>query len=194
MATNQQNQRSIFLINKPFQLRLSFYVCSWLFALSVVYPIIIYNMFDYFRRYLQLDPNGPSLASIQSVRQEVVYLLAMFQTIFLIITFLISIFVSHRIAGPLYKMKMFFRQNGGGKLSPKLQFRKGDYFQEMAQEYNEMLAKMRGDLTSVHALVTDAANELDSLSASGASGSSGNPAQLQTIIASLHRAADQIPR
>jgi hypothetical protein len=38
-------KRSIILINKDFQFRFSFYVCSWLIALSFVYPLIIANVF-----------------------------------------------------------------------------------------------------------------------------------------------------
>src|SRR6185437_15171362 len=130
MAETQQYRRSIFLIDRPFQLRFSLYVCSWLFALSFVYPIIIYNLFDFLTRYLQLDPNGPGIASIQTTRKEVLFLLIFFQLIFLVITFMISVFVSHRIAGPLYKLKNFFKQNTSGKLSPELSFRKSDHFQD----------------------------------------------------------------
>jgi methyl-accepting chemotaxis protein len=183
----QKHRRSIFLIDRPFQLRFSFYVCSWLFALSFVYPLIIFNLFDYFARYLTLDPNGPSLIMIQNVRKEIVILLVVFQIIFLAITFMISIFVSHRIAGPLYKLKNFLRQNGGGKLSADLQFRQNDHFKDLAVEYNLMISKLRAELRGVREDVLASANSLDELMAKGS-----NP-EVKKIIADLHRAGDKIP-
>ncbi len=185
----QKHRRSIFLINRPFQLKFAFFVCSWLFALSLAYPLVIYNLFDLFFRYLSRDPNGPGLAALQSFRQEIIFLLAAFQVFFLVITFMISVFVSHRIAGPLYKLKNFFRQNGNGKLSPDLYFRKNDHFQDVAVEYNQMISKLRAELRGVHETVAATANQLDGISASGKI----DPEQIKKLIQELHRASEKIP-
>ncbi|MGZ3688938.1 MAG: hypothetical protein ACXVBW_11590, partial [Bdellovibrionota bacterium] len=97
-------RRSIFLINKPFQLRFAFYVCSWIFGLSICYPFIIYNLFDYFIRYLSVDPNGPGLNTLNQMRHDLLWLLFLLELVFVSFTFLLSIFLSHKIAGPLYKL------------------------------------------------------------------------------------------
>jgi sensor histidine kinase YesM len=138
-----QYRRSIFLINKPFQLRYSLYVCSWLFALSLIYPLIIYNLFEYFVRYASLDPNGPSIAALHDTRHQVVLLLIFLQLLFLSVTFLISIFTSHRIAGPLYKLRLFFKKAKESGMTEELHFRKGDHFQELAVDYNDMMNALR---------------------------------------------------
>src|SRR4051812_17389216 len=96
--------RKIFLINKPFQIRFSFYVCSWLIALSLVYPLIISNLFEYFMRYMALDPLGPSVQSLEQIRRDLLILIGILQIILISVTLLISIFMSHRIAGPLFKV------------------------------------------------------------------------------------------
>src|SRR5690348_16886954 len=96
-----QYRRSIFLVNKRFQFRFAFYVCSWMAALSFVYPLIVYNMFEYFMRYLMRDPNGPPVQALEDLRHQVMWLLIALQGIFLVVTFLVSIFMSHRIAGPI---------------------------------------------------------------------------------------------
>lgn len=189
MASSQQYRRNIFLINRPFQMRFSFYVCSWLFALSFVYPIIIYNLFNYLARYLQLDPNGPGLAAIQGTRKEVLLLLVVFQVIFLIITFMISVFLSHRIAGPLYKLKSFFRQNGDGKLSPEIHFREHDHFKDVADEYNQMLSRLSAELRGVREMISATANEIDGMSADGKM----DAGQLKKIVAGLHEASEKVP-
>lgn len=136
-------RRSVFLINKRFQLRFSFYVCSWLFALSLIYPLIIYNLFDFFLQSATVDPHGPELAKINDIRGEMIRMLALLQVLFLSVTFMVSIFVSHRIAGPLYKLQQFFKAATQGDLKSSLSFRKADHFQELALSYNEMMDEVR---------------------------------------------------
>ena len=105
--------------------------------------MIIYNLFDYFVRYASVDPAGPSIAGLHETRKQVIVLLVFLQLLFLSITFLISIFTSHRIAGPLYKLRQFFKKSTDSGQFEELRFRKGDHFQELAQDYNEMMAAVR---------------------------------------------------
>jgi methyl-accepting chemotaxis protein len=185
-----QYKRKIFLINKPFQFRFSLYVCSWLFTISFVYPLIVYNLFEYFLHYMTLDPNGPTLEAIMMVRKDIIYLLIFFQLAFTGLTFLISIFMSHRIAGPLFKLKNFFRMNGNGKLSPEIFFRKSDHFQDVAADYNHMINSIRADISKIHATVLESTNELDALIASGA----GESAKLKRVVSNLHSALEGMPK
>lgn len=166
-------RRSIFLINKRFQLKFALYVCSWLFALSLVYPLIIQSLFDYFIRYLSADPNGPELTALQGVRQEMLILLVIMQVVFLIVTFLISIFLSHRIAGPIYKLGLFFqsaRSGGAEALAKKLSFRKNDHFQEIAAQYNEVM----GSIAAREQRCVEAARRAQDLIERAASQTSGD--------------------
>jgi methyl-accepting chemotaxis protein len=131
-------RRSIFLINKPFQFRFSLYVCSWLVALSFIYPLIVQSLFDFVFKYMARDPAGPPVEALLNTRREVLTLLIALEVVFLLFSFLISIFMSHRIAGPLYKLSMFLKKAKGGDYSEDLYFRKADHFLELATEYNEM--------------------------------------------------------
>ena len=51
--------------------------------------------------------------------------------------FIISIFQSHKIAGPLFKVKRFLKSIREGKIPEKVAFRKGDHFQDLASDLNE---------------------------------------------------------
>lgn len=129
-------RRGIFLINKKFQLRFAFYVCSWLLALSFIYPSLIYTLFDYFVRYVSLDPMGPDLARLQGIRAEMIRLLVFLQALFLCVTLLVSVFLSHRIAGPLHKLRLFLEAAKDGNFGKELHFRKYDHFKELAHSFN----------------------------------------------------------
>lgn len=136
-------KRRIILLNKSFQLRFSFYVCSWLIALTLAYPLIITNLFDYFIRYLALDPMGPALPHLEQKREEILWLLLLMQGLLLLLTFTISIYMSHKIAGPLYRLRKAFREAANGNLEQSLVFRKRDYFQELASDYSAMMASIQ---------------------------------------------------
>ena len=138
-----QTRRRIFLLNRKFQLRFAFYVGSWLIALSFVYPLIISNLFDYFFSYLTLDPTGPELSFLAKSRQELLWALVTMQAGMVGLSFLISIFMSHRIAGPLDKLKKFFQYAKEGDFTQELSFRQSDYFPELAAGYNEMVKSIQ---------------------------------------------------
>ncbi len=136
-------RRKIFLINKKFQLRFAFYVCSWLVILSLAYPLIISSLFDYFIRYLAADPMGPGLALLEKARQEIFIFLIVMEVALIGLAFLISLFMSHKVAGPIYKMRKFFLEARNGNLEQSLFLRKNDYFTEMVPAYNEMMSAIR---------------------------------------------------
>lgn len=138
---NMLYKRANFLINKKFQLKFSFFVCSWIFALSMIYPIIIYNLFEYFL-HLATNPlpaQALTVDKIKAIENQVLFLLGILQLLFLAITFLLSIFLSHRIAGPLYKLRESMQEVARGNFDLRISFRKNDHFNELQDTFNEMI-------------------------------------------------------
>jgi methyl-accepting chemotaxis protein len=183
-------RRSTFLINRPFQLRFSFYTVSWLTALSFVYPVIIYNLFGFFFHYVASDPMGPPVAGLLKTRQEILWLLILFQVIFLAVTFLISVFMSHRIAGPLYKLGRFFEQTKAGNLQHELRFRKRDHFQDLAEQYNEMIRGLRGLLETNIGRIGEAVARIEK-SSEGLDPSKRR--EIEDALATLREVREKIP-
>jgi methyl-accepting chemotaxis protein len=182
-------KRSVFLINRSFQLRFCLYVCSWLIALSAVYPVVVYNLFGYLIRYVSLDPFGPPLEGILRTRSEVLWLLVAFEVVFALMTFGISIFMSHRIAGPLFKLARFLEGARSGNLRDRLTFRKTDHFQDLAIRYNEMLDGLRGLVSKNQEKIATATSRVEAAM-------KGAPAEtkreLEGALASLREAQKNI--
>lgn len=176
-------RRRIFLINRKFQFRFSFYVSSWLIALSFVYPLIIFQLFDFFLKYLAADPNAPDIASLLATRQNLFSLLVLMQIVLVGVTFLLSIFLSHRIAGPLFKLKRFFAEAATGKLTGPLHFRKTDHFHDVAEDYNKMMDGLRQRGVAASAELAEAQQLLQKIP--------GNPA-VDQIAARLKQAQSWI--
>lgn len=154
-------RRSIFLINRPFQLRFSVYVCSWIMALSFIYPMIVAYVFDYFVRYAAMDPMGPSMKLLRETRSEVIWLLVLIQVTFLSASFLMSLFMSHRIAGPLYNLTKGFAALKSGQAGGTVHFRKKDHFKDLAAEYNEMIDAISERFSQNIAKLTDSIEKLE---------------------------------
>ena len=53
------------------------------------------------------------------------------------------IFISHRIAGPLYRLKQFMEKIENGDYSVTLKFRKNDAIHDVADSFNRMVAGIR---------------------------------------------------
>jgi methyl-accepting chemotaxis protein len=57
---------------------------------------------------------------------------------------LVAVVLSHRIAGPLYRLQKHMREVAAGSAPNDVKFREGDLFQELAVACNELLARLRG--------------------------------------------------
>lgn len=58
-------------------------------------------------------------------------------------TIVITLFISHRIAGPLYRFKKVLRSLGEGNFSLPCKIRRKDALQDVALAFNDMIANVR---------------------------------------------------
>jgi hypothetical protein len=67
---------------------------------------------------------------------------------FLVMLFLLPVFVmdaiklSHRFAGPIFNLRRAIRKVAEGETPRKLKFRQGDFWHDLADDYNTMLSKL----------------------------------------------------
>jgi hypothetical protein len=82
---------------------------------------------------------NPEIAGMyETKRNSLILFLVLLHIGFTCLTFLSCIFFSHKIAGPLYKLKKHLTEmrNNGGVHDP-LFFRQGDYFLDLADDVNQ---------------------------------------------------------
>jgi hypothetical protein len=132
--------RKTLLINPPFQYRFMFWMGALAF-LSILLMHISHQWFFFNLRKQALLAGIPSghvfFQFIQDQQNEMNWVSGL---CFLGVCLLVAIFglwLSHKIAGPMYRMKTHF-QEGAKRGSPEpLHFREGDFFGDVAQAYNE---------------------------------------------------------
>ena len=61
---------------------------------------------------------------------------------------LMTLFISHKIAGPLYRLKMTLKGLGNGNLT-QMHLRQGDQLQEVASSYNEAIEKLNDKIEKI---------------------------------------------
>lgn len=127
-------KRNIFVTKPAFQYKFAVFVCFLALLTSVIYPWTIYDLYE---KIILLNPSNSS--SIEQNRQSLLLLLALIEFGILGVTFIVCIFISHKIAGPLYKLQNFLSAIRHGGPVSNLSFRKGDNFPEIAEEINQTI-------------------------------------------------------
>ena len=127
-------KRKIYLINPQFQLKFSSSVAFIIIGVSIIYPIIIIQMMDFF-----IQKQGGFTPEIFDKRQSLLLTIVGWQIGYIITMFIICIFFSHKIAGPLYKLNMYLKKIANNERVDRIRFRKGDYFPELAENFNNAM-------------------------------------------------------
>jgi len=87
-------------------------------------------------------------------------------TLLVVLIGLLGIYFTHKVVGPIYKMKMLLRQVGDGKLNFQGRLRKGDELQDFFEVFAAMVEKLKERQRNEVAELTAA---MDAAKASGAS-------------------------
>lgn len=60
-----------------------------------------------------------------------------------------SIFITHKIAGPVFRMKKVAREIAGGDLNARIKLRNGDDLQDMAEDINYLAAQIESFVSAM---------------------------------------------
>ncbi len=122
-------KRAVYIINPSFQITFSLIVCSFIIISSVIYPIILIDFLN------EIGSRYPEIAANMKLAQsDLILYMGMIQIFVIILVFIIFIFFTHRIAGPMHKLKMHLSKIRQGEPITPLTFRSGDHFHDVAEE------------------------------------------------------------
>lgn len=136
MATETQKfQRRTVLVKRNLQLKYAAVVFA-----AVVFTAFIVSAGSYYSLMNTLQAESPNLIPdlAGALRLDMVKLL-----IFLGIMFLVSLFVSHRWAGPIYRFERSAQVLSTGDLTHRVSLRTGDDLMELQDEMNAMIASLQ---------------------------------------------------
>lgn len=158
-------KRKTYLINKSFQLKFSSFLAIIVILSTIVYPMTIYELYGSVA--LSLSSQFPHASQDFLIkRASILQMLIIWQVTFTVLIFIIGIFLSHKIAGPIYKLQQFIRSIKSTNKHDKLVLRNGDHFTEVAKEYNKTITflntkneKINEGLKNLKVLINSDINE-----------------------------------
>lgn len=151
-------KRSIFLINPKFQIRFSLVICSLVWISSLIYPFTIIELFNTFSRM-----NPQAAEGLKAARTELLIFLGAYQLLYVGIVFVLCIFLTHKIAGPMYKLTNYLRGITEGANPGMVTFRDGDHFAEVAQEVNNAFDRLADTREDDYAYITEITSYVNNL-------------------------------
>ena len=122
-------KRSTFLIDPKFQLRFSVVVSLIFIAGSLIYAYVVHDFINDLGNQYALTKLGIS----EAAKSFLIFMIP-FQLLLTSLVILISIFLTHKVAGPLYKLKNHLTHIREGDPITPLEFRAGDNFTDVAEE------------------------------------------------------------
>ncbi|MDX9703230.1 MAG: hypothetical protein RBU23_09320 [Candidatus Auribacterota bacterium] len=75
----------------------------------------------------------------------------------------LSLFASHRIAGPIFRLNKSLKQLAKGHYDERLSFRKHDYFQEIADNFNTMAESFEKRIIDESKLISEMDHKVEDI-------------------------------
>jgi len=149
----QKFQRRTVLVKRRLQLKYAAIVFA-----AVAFTGLIVGIGSYLTMFKFIKENDPSLMPVLSevIRMDMVKMI-----IFMGIMFLVSMFVSHRFAGPIYRFEQSAQILATGNLTHRVSLRTGDDLMELQDEMNAMISNLQRFVQKDRTLLEHLASKLE---------------------------------
>ena len=179
MADDEQKfQRKTVLIKRSLQLR---YI-AMLFVCIVVAVAIVGVDFYWTLYRIAANENPAILPVLEKLQQGLLVKFILYSGIIAIV----SLFISNRIAGPVYRFEQSALVIGSGDLTHRVRLRRGDEFMELQDEFNDMVSRLHGKALQDRNLVERLSQRLGKLA------QEAGTEQLKQDLASLKAELDHL--
>ena len=155
MSEPRKFQRRTVLIKRQLQFK---YV--GLGFLSVLLASLIIGGDIYYNMYRLIENEAPALAQLASQFNGMILVKLL---LYLVLMMLIFVFVSHRIAGPIFRFEKSAQAVGTGDLTHRVALRTGDELMELQGEFNAMTASLQARVQKDRNLAAHLAARVDEL-------------------------------
>lgn len=106
-------------------------------------------------------------------------------------TIVVTLLVSHKIAGPLYRFKKIMQALGAGDFSGSCKIRRTDQLQDVCDDFSTMIVKVRENLVYLKEGLASLKEKLGNLSEQDINETKkGYISELRTILEKLHKKMD----
>jgi methyl-accepting chemotaxis protein len=153
-------KRRKFFIDKQFQTK---------YILLVIFMLLLYTLlfvgFLFIPQLLPFIFSSPLEEQVKAAEILLLYHKNVWPAVFIVIPLFgfFSIFITHKIAGPVYRLKIKLRQMTEWDLDKKVTLRKGDDLQELADFVNLLSAELQEFAAALKGNQENLANNIDEI-------------------------------
>ncbi len=184
--TQERNRRRNYFIKRKFQIKFILRFCTLLILGSIITATILYLLSEDTATTAFVN----SRLSIVSTSDYILPALvgsSLISIIFIsIATAFVIMYLSHRIAGPLFKIEKSIKEIGTGDLSLRIHLRTSDEITEIADSLNEMSENFNKRVLEIRRNAGDLSKQIDDLTAQSL------PQQLKDNLRELNAKKDQL--
>jgi hypothetical protein len=139
-------KRTRYILNKKFQFSFVAFSLIPLFLIFVAMTISLFYFHQQqvaFGQELNLSPDHVYYEMIRFQQKQLLRILVSLGTFIGLISIIWSLYISHRVAGPLYRLTQYFNstEDINGEIPP-LKFRPNDFFLEIPEAFNKFAEKI----------------------------------------------------
>jgi len=146
METTFQERRRNYYINKKFQRNFIIKFCSLVALGSLLSAVIIYMM----SKATVTTTFENSRLTIKTTADFILPTVLLSGAVVIVVigiaTIIVTLFTSHRIAGPLYRMDKDVQEVAAGNLAKRFNLRQGDEIRPLAASLDMMAGRLRADI------------------------------------------------
>jgi methyl-accepting chemotaxis protein len=162
-------RRRIIIIKRSLQMK---YVL--LVFLSVLVSVVVVSV-DFYYVVGKLLVNRLGDGEMDLLARSALGLLTLHFSLYGIVVILVSVFVSHKLAGPIFRLEQVAETVAQGDLSVRVHFRDGDELSETAVHVNRMIESLREKTARDRRGALGIAARLDEIAAAFKSGALAPP-------------------
>lgn len=141
------NRRKTYFIEKSFQARFITKFCMIVIAGGLLTIGILYFLSMRSTTVVIVNSEVVVKATADFLLPILIQTVIVVMILVSIATIIVTLFVSHKIAGPLYRLKKAMHDLAEGDFSTEINLRKLDQLKDIAQEFNNMAKKLKERLS-----------------------------------------------
>ena len=161
MTQEKPYKRRIVFIKKEYQFKFIFKFCLILLAGGVISTILVLLLsrgtlttsFEHGRLIVR--------DTATAIFPTVILTNGITLVIVIIIAILTVLYVSHKIAGPMFRFEKDISAVREGDLTKQIALRKKDQFSDLSKGFNEMISGLRGKVLAVESEITKIRNQAE---------------------------------
>lgn len=162
--TKEPYKRRIYFIEKGFQSRFIIKFCGLVAAGGILTIVGLYALAGRSTTVCILNSRIAARTTADFLLPVLIQTVAVVTVIVALSAIAVALFVSHKIAGPLYRFKKVAQMLAEGDFSSEFKLRRPDQLQALADEFNTMIRKTKEQLNALKSHFGSLKGHLEALS------------------------------